>query len=258
MGDQGADAGTTQDDKNARVFFKAAEDQNRIGTENVDKANAQNRPDYAGPFGQNFGFQTDPKTGKTTVEQSFGGALGDADRSLQQGYADSLRQPLNGDAARDEAFNASYGQATSRMDPEWDARDTALQTQIMNSGFDPDSNAAKNANRSFANSRNDAYTGAMNSALGSGMQAGDAAFQQNLGGQEAQLQQMQQMAAMLRQPDFNQAQANAAPNRLRDVELQANASNKQASIDNQNTTNAIQGTAEGLKAAASVAALLMA
>jgi hypothetical protein len=117
-----------------------------------------------------------------------------------------LRQPMaDGQQARDQAIGAAYGQATSRLDPQWDKRQEALRTQLLNQGLDPSSEAGRESMHESDLSRNDAYTSAMNSAIGQGQAAGDSVFRNNLASRMAMPQQMQMMQDLLKPPGFNAA-----------------------------------------------------
>lgn len=132
--------------------------------------------------------------------------MGDAATSLQQQYADMMRQPMqDGSQARDQAIQASYGQATSRLDPQWDKRAEAQRTQLMNQGLDPSSEASQNAGRDLGFARNDAYGSAMNNAQMQGQAAGDSVFRNNLAARMAPMQQMQGMQGLLGMQGYNQA-----------------------------------------------------
>jgi hypothetical protein len=103
-----------------------------------------------------------------------------------------------GDAAREQAIQAAYGSATSRLDPMFGQREESLQSQLANQGLDPGSEAYGNAMGSFGRERTDAYTQALASAIGQGTQAGNAIFQQGLQGQMAPYQQLGALAGLLR------------------------------------------------------------
>ena len=51
----------------------------------------------------------------------------------------------------------AYGAYTSRLDPQWNQRQAATQTQLANQGIAPGTEAYTNAMRDFNNGRNDAY-----------------------------------------------------------------------------------------------------
>jgi hypothetical protein len=114
------------------------------------------------------------------------GFSAEANQALGQGIDSRLGQ-INGagalptgQEARDQAISGAYGQATSRLDPQWDQRDNARQVQLANQGLDPGSEAATNSGAQFGRDRNDAYTSAMASAIGQGTQAGDSIFRQGV------------------------------------------------------------------------------
>jgi hypothetical protein len=168
-------------------------------------ANAQgmaNRPDINTPYG---GQQwTHDANGNWTLNAGFNGALGGASQGLQNQWAQNVSQGLdNGSAARDLAISSAYGQASSRLDPMWNQRESQLQTRLANQGLDPTSEAATNASSQFGRDRNDAYTSAMASAIANGNQAQALTFNQNLAAREAPLHEMGQMQQLLNTPHFN-------------------------------------------------------
>ena len=111
-----------------------------------------------------------------------------------------------GQEARDQAITAAYGQATSRLDPQWDQRQGALTAQLANQGLStgsiPGGKAAADAMAAFGRDRNDAYSSAMNGAIGQGTAAGSALFNQ---GVTAQMLPYQQLAALqgIQTSDYN-------------------------------------------------------
>lgn len=126
--------------------------------------------------------------GRWTQNTSLAPGLQSAATGLQ-GQVAGLSQPMDwsqfgpvqtGDQARDQAINAAYGQATSRLDPQWQQREQALTSQLANQGLNPMDEAGRNALGNFGQQRNDAYTSAMNAAIGQGTAAGNAAFKNNL------------------------------------------------------------------------------
>jgi hypothetical protein len=127
---------------------------------------------------------------------SFSGPLQDAATSLAA-QAGGLSTPMdwaqfgelgNGEEARQQAIDAAYNQATKRLDPAFAQQGEALRTQLINQGLDPNSQAGRAAAVELSNSRNDAYSSAMNAAIQQGEQAANSVFRNNL-------QQRQQMIA---------------------------------------------------------------
>lgn len=53
--------------------------------------------------------------------------------------------------------NQAYNAFTSRLDPQWNTRQTQIQTQLTNQGLRPGDEAYDNAMRDFNFARNDAY-----------------------------------------------------------------------------------------------------
>ena len=73
--------------------------------------------------------------------------------------------------ARDQAIEANYAQATSRLDPQWQQRGQAFQSQMANQGLDPGTQAFDASQGNLDRARNDAYSSAMRGAIGEGNQA---------------------------------------------------------------------------------------
>lgn len=188
----------------------------------VNAQTGANRPSQNTPFA--FSNWTQGQNGQWTQNSGFAGGLGQAAAGLQ-GQVGGLAKPMDwsqfgslgtGDQARDQAINAAYGQATSRLDPMFAAREQSLNTGLGNAGLDPNSQAARNARRGFGQERNDAYTGALNMAIGQGTSAGNAVFNQNLAsrqqaiaealkGRSQPLEDLKGLQGFLAQPGFNGA-----------------------------------------------------
>jgi hypothetical protein len=193
-------------------------------TNAAQQQTANNRKNTSNPFAS----QTFNEDG--SVSQQFTGGLGQAATGLQQ-QAAGLGQAMDwsqfgtvgtGDQARQQAIDASYNQATSRLDPQWDRRMEANRTQLLNQGLDPNSEAAKNSMQDLNFARNDAYGSAMNSAQMMGQQAGDSVFRNNMASQQNQIanalrqrgmpmQELSQLQQMLgQQPGYAQDQSTMA------------------------------------------------
>lgn len=94
-----------------------------------------------------------------------------------------------------QAANAAYAQATSRLDPQWQKRQTDLETQLANAGISRNSEAYTRAMSDLGTGRSDAY----NQAQWTAQQAG-----------ATEAQRMQQMQLGQEQQAFGQGlQANA-------------------------------------------------
>lgn len=216
-----------------------------------EQTNQANRPDVAGAFGGQQ-WTTGPD-GKPTLTTSFNGPLGDAQSALQQGYVDALKQPLGGEAARQQAFDSAYGQATSRLDPQWDKREAAQRTQLLNQGLDPSSEAYKSAMADTGMQRNDAYQGAMNSAIGQSTAAGDSVFRNNLAARSSYVPQMAGMNSLLETPKFLASGQAPTAQWLQSLRDTNNVAIGQQARADQQTSDAVSGGAQVLSAAAMMA-----
>lgn len=167
-----------------------------VGAEQSSAVQNAGQATLSNPFASNT-VTTGPD-GKPLQSTQFAGGLGDAATGLQQ-QAGALGTAMDwnqfgsvgtGDDARNQAINASYGQATSRLDPQWDRRMDAQRTQLLNQGFDPTSEGYKSAMQDLGFQRNDAYGSAMNNAQMMGQQAGDSVFRNNLASQQNSISNM--------------------------------------------------------------------
>ena len=143
-------------------------------------------------------------------------------------------QNLSGAYAR--AANASYGQAASRLDPQWNERQQQLQDQLANQGIGVNSDAYANAMRDFGQQENDAYNQANFQAQTQGLNAENALFGQSLAqGQFANQAAAQEYAQNQGLAAFHNAAAGqdfgqnlAAMQAANQAQAQANAENQSA------------------------------
>lgn len=191
--------------------------------EAVQQQTQANRPNIDTAYGSQQ-WQQGPD-GQWHMQTGFNGPLSEANTNLQNQAMQAMATPLdfggpmgNGEDARNQAITASYNQASSRLNPQWDHREEAMRAQLANQGLDANSEAAHAAQRDFGQSRNDAYGSAMNSAVMQGQSAGDSVFRNNLMSRqqaisealrkrEQPLQEMGQMQGLLNMPGFNNAGA---------------------------------------------------
>lgn len=178
----------------------AAEQQAQASQNAVNQQTQSNRPNQATNFASTQ--WTQGPNGEWTQNNQLSGGLGSAASGLM-GQAAGLGGAMdwsqfgalgNGDQARQQAIDAAYKQATSRLDPMWDKREEAQRTQLLNQGLDPNATeAGKGAMSDLGTQRTDAYNSAMNSAIAQGQAAGDSVFRNNL------MARQQQIAEALRQ-----------------------------------------------------------
>lgn len=172
-------------------FGQAAQQQAQASQQNVYQQTQANRPDQTNPFASTT--WTQGPGGQWQQNTQFTGALGGLNDALQQQAAQAMGSPFSlsglpgltdGSSAREQAINAAYGSATSRLDPTFQQREEQLSTRLQQQGLAPGSEAYNEAMSSLGRERTDAYNQALSSAIGQGTQAGQALFQQSLAGRQ--------------------------------------------------------------------------
>lgn len=94
------------------------------------------------------------------TQLGISGMQGNALQNLQDRYS----KPFDLQSVQDIADKA-YGGYTSRLDPQWNQRQQATETQLANQGIAPGTEAYTNAMRDFNSARNDAYTQAQTASF---------------------------------------------------------------------------------------------
>lgn len=183
-------------------FGQAAAAQGAASQQATAQQTQANRPNQQTDFGSTQWSQD--ANGNWTQQSSLAPGL--------QGLQNSFTQQLannSGDATRDAAINAAYGQATSRLNPQWAQQGEQMQAQLANQGLDPNSQAYRTASQQFGQQKNDAYSSAMNNAIGMGTQYG---LQQQAQNASQGIQGLNALHGFLNMPSFGAAgQAQAAP-----------------------------------------------
>lgn len=97
-------------------------------------------------------------TGQKLLDYQNNASLGLGDQTAQAlGRVDqSLSQPFDYNSVG-EVGDAAYKAQTDRLNPEWDQRQESTETQLVNQGLRPGTEAYDNAMRTFSQGRNDAY-----------------------------------------------------------------------------------------------------
>jgi hypothetical protein len=183
-------------------FNEAARIQAESSLTNTREQTAANRPDQYGPFGSSTWSQG--ADGRWTQNTSLAPGL-DAGAQNLMGQISTQGPAMTGDQARDQAIEAAYSQAASRLDPQWTQREDRLQNQLANQGFSLTDEAAQTAMGNFGRDRNDAYSSAMNGAIGQGTAAGAATFAQNQAAQMAPYQQLGMLRGLSSPQSFTAA-----------------------------------------------------
>lgn len=237
----------------------AAEKQAASEKAAVDAQTQANRPNQTNAFGATSNWTQGPD-GQWTQNQSFGGPMGGLANNLQGQASSSMSGPFSfgqfgavqdGSAARDQAIQSAYGQATSRLDPQFAQSEEALRSQLVNQGLDPTSEAFKSEMGNFGRNKNDAYSSAMSGAIAQGTAVGKSTFDQNMQSRQQaimealkqrgmSMEELQQMQGLLSQQNFNQAgnaggtQFLTADLAAKNMENQRAIAQQQADADKQN------------------------
>lgn len=129
--------------------------------------------------------------GKTRDTEQFNfGQEGPGEFSFGQGLNDF---DYNAGDERQKAEDASYGRSTSRLDPQFQQREQALQTKLRNQGLQQGDQAYDAAMGNFGRSRNDAYEQARMGATSEGRTEAGQNYGQALGSHQQNVGQQQQL-----------------------------------------------------------------
>jgi hypothetical protein len=155
----------------------------------------------------------DPRLQQYTPEE-FQRQLGDAG-DISREFADvggpQRELAQTPEEIRNRAEQAIYDRSASRLDPQWEQRESEMEAQLRAQGMRPGDEAYDTAMANMERERQDAYQTAMTESIMGGGQEGQRQYEQMLGrgqfGNQAQQQAYQQ--AMLRGEFGNQAQQQA-------------------------------------------------
>jgi hypothetical protein len=206
-----------------------AQQQGDIAQRLLDQQTQANRPNQSTPFASSNWVRG--PDGSWTQGVTFNGPLGDVNQRAQALAAQTMGQPLDlnglpaltsGDTTRQQAIDAAYGQASSRLDPQWSQMESQNRTRLLNQGLAEGSEAYNRAMDRLGQQRNDAYNQAMFSAIGQGTSAGNALFNQSLAARQNGLaemlqqrsipmQDLQQLQGLTSMPGFQGAGRGEAP-----------------------------------------------
>lgn len=181
----------------------------------------QSHVGLSGAFGSS-GWHQDPKTGQWTQDQSFAPGL--------QGTVNGLEQQIGSQGplgSGQDAADAAYKQATSRLDPQFSQGQEALSAQLAAQGLDPGTQAANTAQGNFDRSKTDAYSSAQNNSFSQGL----AQRGQNMQAQQLPYQQLQALQGLL--GGAQGVGAAGAPNYLQGLGLQQGLNTNNADTQNQ-------------------------
>lgn len=117
--------------------------------------------------------------------------------------------------AAQSASDAVYGQAASRLNPQYAQLENDMRSRLMNSGISENSQAFQREMDNFSRNRTDAYNQANFSAFGAGLAAQQQGYGQSLATRQQGVQEINnqgQFANSAQAQQFGQGQANAELN----------------------------------------------
>ena len=203
-----------------------------------------NRPEQIDPWG-NISYEQekvlDPGTGKyvtkwtqrTNLDPNLKAALDSQlnlqrDRSqlgeqlmgrAQNEYGEAMdwsqltdwgQVPLSGDEARQQAEDALYGRATSRLDPQWEQRSSDLEAKLVAQGLRPGDAAWDRQMANEERARQDDYARARQEAIIGGGQEQARQFDMGMGASQYQSELRQnQLAEQMQKRGFSLNEINA-------------------------------------------------
>lgn len=156
------------------AWYQQAKTQNQLAPGSVAMQGTGVTTQYNQPVQDVGGFQTGgyqyglPSAG--AIQGSLGG------EALNTGYINPAQAPVgsvqSGSPYMQKMQDAYWNQATSRLDPQWQQRQSDLETQLANMGLSRGSEAWNREMGNLNTGRNDAYGSALNQAiLNSGQEA---------------------------------------------------------------------------------------
>lgn len=172
-------------------------------TQAAEQQAASSKPTQVNPFAQSQWSRD--RWGNWTQNVGLQGGAGQAATNLENQIG-SQGALGTGDQARQQAIDAIYGQAQSRLDPQWAQTREQNQAQLANQGLDPGSEAYQTQMGNVSRAQNDAYSTAMNNAIQGGTAAQQATFGENLAAQNAPYQQLGALSGLTQGSNFAQGQ----------------------------------------------------
>lgn len=193
-------------------YEAAAEEQGRSSRENIAAQTAANRPIQYTPFGfsswspsaiqdpstgnwvtqwtQNIGLDPDAQAALESQQRLSAGRSSLAEGLLGRAETE-LGAPVGWEALdpntlegtgdiRNRAEEALYGRAASRLDPQWEQEQEAVESRLWNQGLRPGDEAYDAAMGNFERARTDAYDRARQQAIIGGGQEAERQFGMNL------------------------------------------------------------------------------
>ena len=183
-----------------------ADQQAQSSRENTQFQTRANRPNVTTPYGSSK-WTIDDATGQATqdialdpesqralsAQQGVAADLSSTGSTLTGRVASDLANPVDYsqfrgygdigdyDERRNAAEEAAYGRAASRLDPQWDQRESDIDIKLRNQGLVPGDEAYDRAFANESRARNDAYAIASQDAIAAGRAESQLAFGQQMG-----------------------------------------------------------------------------
>lgn len=129
----------------------------QMGTQYTPYGSQVYSQDASSPSGYNSTINLAPQAQRTldtqmNLSNNLGSLANDQLGQVNQQYS----HPMDLSSVQ-QVQDKAYGAMTSRLDPQWDQRQTQTETQLTNQGLRPGDEAWTNAMKDFNYGRNDAY-----------------------------------------------------------------------------------------------------
>lgn len=150
---------------------RAAAAANRVNTYTPYGNITYSQPDANNPDKWNASVELDPSQKKLLDQQNQTSLnLAGLQNSAYDRVQGALNQPYAQSYDPTKATNTAYESLMARMNPQYDRQQSQLDSQLANQGITMGSEAWKNAQTQFGQTRNDAQTQAALNAINLGMQ----------------------------------------------------------------------------------------
>ena len=198
-----------------------------------------NRPNQYTPYGQSE-WKQDPATGAWTQNTGFSGALQGANDSLMTQWGKNAAAGYgNGDTARNQAVNASWGQFERMNEPLMAQRENKSKSDLLNMGLDAGSEGFNTGFGNTLRANDTSRLNAQDQAIAAGDRAQQQTFNQNRQSWMDPLSAMGAMQGLLQMPNVP-----GAGNYLQAGQDQFNAENTQYGQTMNNITGLLGGGAQ--------------
>lgn len=169
---------------------------------------------------------------------SAGGSLQARDLATGLDFSGAAAMP-DASTARQQAYDAIYGQSTSRLDPQFREQESELRTRLYNQGLREGDAAFDSQVAKFQTGKNDAYQTAMNNAQTGSQSAAESEFGMGLSERQQGVSEATNQATFMNQAaaqGLSQDQAiSAYQNQLRQQALTEQQGARSQAINEMNS-----------------------